>query len=146
MPCMTYLMLYVQPWTPDDGRKDRPKHVEWYSINSKNYASSWLYYRNISRCTVPWTSNSNYRPMIYDTFNSYHAPPGANPLGTTPTSHSECNGLESPTGHRLLGHGFCGFPQYILVNMTVPQTTSWPLPSSSNKWLDILVVWANDCR
>jgi len=23
-----YLMLYVQSYTPDDGRKDRPKHVE----------------------------------------------------------------------------------------------------------------------
>jgi len=22
-----YLKLYVQSWTPDDGRKDRPKHV-----------------------------------------------------------------------------------------------------------------------
>jgi len=31
----TYLMLCVQSWTPDDGRKDRPKHVERYSINSK---------------------------------------------------------------------------------------------------------------
>jgi len=41
-----YLMLYVQSWTPDDGWKDRPKHVEWYSINSKNCASSWFYYRN----------------------------------------------------------------------------------------------------
>jgi len=30
-----YLILCVQSWTPDDGRKDRPKHVEWYSINSK---------------------------------------------------------------------------------------------------------------
>ena len=30
-----YLMLCVQSWAPDDGRKDRPKHVEWYSINSK---------------------------------------------------------------------------------------------------------------
>jgi hypothetical protein len=30
-----YLMPCVQSWTPDDGRKDRPKHVEWYSINSK---------------------------------------------------------------------------------------------------------------
>ena len=30
-----YLMLCVQSWTPDDGRKDRPKHVEWYLINSK---------------------------------------------------------------------------------------------------------------
>ena len=42
-----YLMLYVQSWTPDDGRKDRPKHVEWYAINSKNCASSWFYYRNL---------------------------------------------------------------------------------------------------
>ena len=25
--CDMYLMLYVQSWTPDDGRKDRPKHV-----------------------------------------------------------------------------------------------------------------------
>jgi len=25
-----YLMLYVQSQTPDDGRKDRPKHVECY--------------------------------------------------------------------------------------------------------------------
>jgi len=30
-----YLMLCVQVWTPDDGPKDRAKHVEWYSINSK---------------------------------------------------------------------------------------------------------------
>jgi len=28
-------MLCAQYWTPDDGRKDRPKHVEWYLINSK---------------------------------------------------------------------------------------------------------------
>jgi hypothetical protein len=26
-----YLMLYIQSWTLDDGRKDRPKHVECYS-------------------------------------------------------------------------------------------------------------------
>ena len=25
------LLLYVQSWTPGDGRKDRPKHVECYS-------------------------------------------------------------------------------------------------------------------
>jgi hypothetical protein len=30
-----YKMLCLQSRTPDDGRKDRPKHVEWYSINSK---------------------------------------------------------------------------------------------------------------
>jgi len=41
-----YLMLCVQSGTPDDGRRDCPKHVEWYSLNSKNCASSWFYYRN----------------------------------------------------------------------------------------------------
>ena len=25
------LLLYVQSWTPDDGRKERPKHVQCYS-------------------------------------------------------------------------------------------------------------------
>jgi hypothetical protein len=40
-------LTYVQSRTPDDGRKDRPKHVEWYSANSKNCASSWFYYRKI---------------------------------------------------------------------------------------------------
>ena len=30
-----YLVLCLQSWTPDDGRKGRLKHVEWYSINSK---------------------------------------------------------------------------------------------------------------
>ena len=39
---MTYLMLYVQSWTLDDRRKDRPKHAEWYSINSKNCSSNWF--------------------------------------------------------------------------------------------------------
>ena len=29
------LVLCVKPWTPDDGRKDRPKHAEWHSVNSK---------------------------------------------------------------------------------------------------------------
>jgi hypothetical protein len=51
-----YLTLYVQSRTPDYGWKDCPKHVEWYSINLKNCASSWFYYRNISQCMVPWTS------------------------------------------------------------------------------------------
>jgi hypothetical protein len=27
-----HLMLYVQSWTPDDERKDRPKHEEWFDI------------------------------------------------------------------------------------------------------------------
>ena len=43
------LLLYVQSWTPDDGRKDRPEHAECHSkIKSSWYigASSWFYYRN----------------------------------------------------------------------------------------------------
>ena len=31
----TYLKLYVQSLTHDDGRRGRPKHAEWYSINAK---------------------------------------------------------------------------------------------------------------
>jgi hypothetical protein len=30
-----YLTLYVQSWTPDDWRKEHPKHIEWCSANSK---------------------------------------------------------------------------------------------------------------
>jgi len=55
-----YLLLYVQSWTPDDGRKDRPKHVECYSKIKyiwETGASSWFYYRNVSRYTAIWTSN-----------------------------------------------------------------------------------------
>jgi hypothetical protein len=33
--CMACTWCCVESWTPDDGRKDRPKHVEWYPINSK---------------------------------------------------------------------------------------------------------------
>ena len=29
------LMLFVQSWTSVDGQTYRPKHVKWYSINSK---------------------------------------------------------------------------------------------------------------
>jgi len=43
------MLLYVQSLTPDDGRKDSPKHVECHSkIKYIWYigASSWFYYRN----------------------------------------------------------------------------------------------------
>jgi hypothetical protein len=52
-----YLTLYVQSWTPDDGRKGRPKHVEWDSINSKNCASSWFYDTNT---LILWYNSTNY--------------------------------------------------------------------------------------
>ena len=54
------LLLYAQSWTPDDGRKDRPKHVEWhFKIIWYITAASWFYYRNKLRCTALWTSNLN---------------------------------------------------------------------------------------
>ena len=28
---VTYLLLYMQSWAPDDGRKDHPKHVECFT-------------------------------------------------------------------------------------------------------------------
>jgi hypothetical protein len=70
-------MLYVQTWTPDDGRKDHPKHVEWYSINSKNCASTWFYYRNRKKKAVysyrvlfvndnVWDVLLNLNPMLQE--------------------------------------------------------------------------------
>ena len=40
-----YLILYIQLWTPDDGRKNRLKHVEHFTEINKlfNVASCWLY-------------------------------------------------------------------------------------------------------
>ena len=48
------LLQYVQFLTPDDGRKDRSKHVECYSnkINLRHWCIGWFYYRNILRCTA----------------------------------------------------------------------------------------------
>jgi len=43
------ILLYVQSWTADDGRKDRLKHVDCHSkIKLIWYigASGWFYYRN----------------------------------------------------------------------------------------------------
>jgi len=57
-------MLYVRSWTPDDGRKDRPKHVEWYSVNSKNCASGWFNYRNIFWSVLcMWCRVSGQKPV-----------------------------------------------------------------------------------
>jgi len=37
--CLTCLLLYVQFLTPDDGRKDRPKHVQFFQnkINLRHW-------------------------------------------------------------------------------------------------------------
>jgi len=44
------MLQYVQSLYPDDGRKDRPKHVDCHSkikLISDIDASGWFYYRNI---------------------------------------------------------------------------------------------------
>ena len=52
-------MLYIQFWAPDDGRRNRLKHVEHFTEINKlcNVASCWLYMNIRLRCTEPWTSN-----------------------------------------------------------------------------------------
>ena len=53
-------LLYVQSCTPDDGRKDRPKHVECYSKINKFDTLVHLVGFTIEiilRCTALWTSN-----------------------------------------------------------------------------------------
>ena len=54
-----YPMLYIQFWTPDDGRRNRQKHVEHFTEINKlcDVASCWLYLKIRLRCTDPWTSN-----------------------------------------------------------------------------------------
>jgi len=52
-------LLCIQWKTPDDGQRNCPKHVEF---NSKNKFEKLLQLvgfiiRNLSRCTVTWTSN-----------------------------------------------------------------------------------------
>ena len=52
-------LLCLQWKTPDEGQRNCPKHVELYSkINfEKLVRLFWFYYKNMSRCTVTWTSN-----------------------------------------------------------------------------------------
>ena len=48
-PAVSVWQLYGQSWTADDGRKERPKHVECHSKLKQiwnNGVSYWFYYRN----------------------------------------------------------------------------------------------------
>jgi len=45
-----YLLLCIQYWTPDDGQKTCPKHVEFYTkMNLRNSASLGFYCSSIFR-------------------------------------------------------------------------------------------------
>jgi len=60
------LLLYVQSWTPDDGWKDRLKHVECHFKIIKIWyigASSWFYYRNCS--------NNSFKLNLSQKLNPY---------------------------------------------------------------------------
>ena len=56
-------MLYIQFWAPDDGRRNRRKHVEHFiEINQLcNVASCWLHLKIRSRCADPWTSKISHQ-------------------------------------------------------------------------------------
>ena len=66
------LLLYVQSWTPDDGRKDRPRHAECSSSSSSSSSfssassvdstilgGSWSVQQFYSTPVYPRTSTSN---------------------------------------------------------------------------------------
>ena len=66
-----YQMLYIQFWAPDDGRRNRLKHVEHLTeINELcNGASCWLYLKIRLWCVDPWTSNIS-KCLCLDTCDS----------------------------------------------------------------------------
>ena len=48
---------------PDDGQRNCPKHVEFYSKNKFEKLEHFVgFYGNLSWCTVTWTSNSIKTP------------------------------------------------------------------------------------
>ena len=59
-PVWRISLLCVQWQTPDDGQRNCPKHVEFYSKNKfeEISASSWFYYKNLSWCTATWMPKS----------------------------------------------------------------------------------------
>ena len=66
------LLLYVQSWTPDDVRKDRPKHVECHSkINNFDTLVHLVGFTIgiLLRCTALWTSNSSVLILIIFYYN-----------------------------------------------------------------------------
>ena len=70
-----YLMLYVQSQTPDDGRKDRPKHAEcYYKINLKYWCISLVLLQKYITMQGP----INVKQYRYFNFNSLN--PELNPI------------------------------------------------------------------
>ena len=59
--CMTYAIAVCTVKTHDDGQRNCPKHVEFKSKNKFEKLAHLVgvAIRNLSRCTVTWTSNVN---------------------------------------------------------------------------------------
>ena len=49
-----YLKLYIQFWAPDDGRRNRLKHIEHFTEINRlcNVASCWLYLEIRNKCVI----------------------------------------------------------------------------------------------
>ena len=63
-----YLLLCVQSWAPDDGRKDRPKHVDCHSKIKQIWhigASSWFYCRNNITMQGPMKVKLIYKTWLH---------------------------------------------------------------------------------
>jgi len=63
------LLLYVQSWTPDDGRKDRPKHVECHSkIKVIWYIGTFSWFYSIKFITMHGPVNVKFGTLIRNTW------------------------------------------------------------------------------
>ena len=56
-----YLMLCVQSWTPDDGREDRPKHVEGTHLVPASMQSTNLYDIYLMLYVQSWTPDDGQK-------------------------------------------------------------------------------------
>jgi len=61
-------LLCVQWETPDDGQRNCPKHVEFHSKNKfqKLVHLFGFIIRNLTRCTVTWTSDSKINEDVWE--------------------------------------------------------------------------------
>ena len=66
----TYTWCCMYSLTPDDGWKDRPKHGDWYSINSKIVHLVGFTIEIQSRCTVLWTSKLSFYSLRRKYYNT----------------------------------------------------------------------------